>query len=82
MGYFINSSQQLYNICIISPGLGIEGLSSFSRVYKLVSMEDVGFPQCLNDSSVQAFVLLCCKGREIQTLTWECCFAGSTVSVN
>lgn len=36
----MNNSQKPYKIYIISPGnLGIEGLSSFSRFYKLVDVE-------------------------------------------
>lgn len=45
--------QQPYNVCIISLGnLGIEGFSNVSRSHKLVSVKELGFLQCLNDSCV------------------------------
>ena len=53
MDYFINFLQQPYNICIISLGnLSIEGFSRVSRSHKLVSVKELGFLQCLNDSGM------------------------------
>ena len=53
MDYFINFLQQPYNICIISlANLGIEGFSRVSRSHKLVSVKELGFLRCLNDSGM------------------------------